>query len=584
MAAAPQTISPSSDPGSDRELEKNRRDFTYRKPAENQLAPMASADDYPWRAYYSIGWLLRLGSRTVGAQTVRGLQLLRFGAQRLTWRFDKMRAYRQILGWRRPAFVEQHERDDLFAWWRVAGANALSLTQVSDLRELDGCIRLDVRHIEARLAAGLDRAVSLEAEANAGHLFVVDFKLLQRALRPGPEAGRPVRCRDSRWRAKYFPASIGVFLEAPGFKAEGFEGACDLVPLAIQIDQIQRHPTRGERNPVVYPGKDPGAWKIAKAYFEVSDLNFHVFCGHVQRSHLAMEPFALATPRQLPKRHPVRVLLEPHLRFTIPVNRAAYKYFIKRSKTYYAFYAGTLEESRAISIESYFDTGFRAMDLEADLAARGVTTSPRCYPYRDDARLWRGTIQRFVRTYVEACFASDADVAGDAALQAWAAELVDPDRGAVRDLLPDSGLVSREALTDLLAQVIHTAGPGHAAQHYASNHFYRYAPAFPGAAYVPPNWSEGPTSEARLQNLFPPIRVAARQWTYNTFTNFRYDRFGRYGRSALGRMPEAQPAVRALEADLKRIEESVCRENKNGRRPYPYEFLLPSQVPNSINI
>ncbi len=583
MSAAPQPPSPTP-PAGDAELERNRREFLYREPHENQLHPIASAARYPGSADYSWGWKLGMGWRWISAQALRVARLGRFAIQRLLYRFDKMRAYRQLLGRRPPSFVEDHHRDDVFAWWRVAGANPLSLRRVRALRDLDSCIRIDVPRVERRLAAGLGRGVSLEAEVEQGHLFLVDFRLLQEALRPGPEAGRPPRTRDSRWRRKYFPASLGLFLEVPGFESEGHDGRCDLVPLAIQIDQIQPSPSRNERNPVVYPDDEPWAWRLAKAYFEVSDLNFHVFFGHVYSTHLMMEPFAMATPRQLPRDHPVRVLLEPHLRFTLRVNREAYKFFIDRKKTYFDFYAGTLEESRAISIESHAQTTFPQLDLIADLTSREVEQAPRCYPYRDDARLWHGAIRRFVTAYVEACFASDAAVSGDAPLQSWLGELRDPARGALRDPAPGGRLDSRTALIELLTQVVFTAGPGHASQHYSSNHFYRFAPAFPGAAYVPPSWSGGRLSEARFQNLLPPISTAARQWTYNTFTNYRYDRFGDYGRYALGRRPEAREPIRALQADLEKIEATIASENAGGRRVYPYEFLLPSRVPNSINI
>jgi hypothetical protein len=80
----------------------------------------------------------------------------------------------------------------------------------------------------------------------------------------------------------------------------------------------------------------------------------------------------------------------------------------------------------------------------------------------------------------------------------------------------------------------------------------------------------------------PPIRTAARQWTYNTFTSFRMGRFGHYGRSRLGRLREAREAIAELQQELRGVEADIAQRNR--QRPYPYEFLLPCRVPNSIHI
>jgi arachidonate 15-lipoxygenase len=159
---------------------------------------------------------------------------------------------------------------------------------------------------------------------------------------------------------------------------------------------------------------------------------------------------------------------------------------------------------------------------------------------------------------------------------------MDPERGALRDLVSDDRLDTREKLISLLAQVIFIAGPGHASQHYSSNYFYRYAPAFPGAAYQPPLWRNERANEARFENLLPPIATAARQVQFNTFTNYRYDRFGHYAHHPLGRVAEAQEPIRRLQAKLAAIE-GVIRE-RNESREVPYGFLLPSLVPNSVNM
>jgi arachidonate 15-lipoxygenase len=573
------------DPERDARIERVRRRYAYRKSEENLLHPIASAKLPFWREPYGPSWLIpfllgwhrgawrRPRRGFFSAHVRRFALLLGFARDASLFRFDKLAAYERILG-ELPDFAE--DSDSAFAYWRVAGANPLGLVQERSLTGLLARIPLQIRLVEARLASRLARPVSLSDEAQRGRLFCVDFRLLQDALRPEQLAHR-----DSRWRAKYLPTPIGVFLETDG----PGDGGC-LVPLAIQIDQL--HDAR--KNPVLHPrevqaGVAPGegppppeggwTWRLAKLYFEAADVSFQASCGHILRTHLVLEPFAVATPRQLASQHPVSRLLRPHLRFTLAANRAVYAYFND-------FYAGTLEESREIAIQSYHKHRFHALELEAELAGRGVGEAPAVYPYRDDARLWRQPIRDFVGSYLGEFYSSDASVRGDGELQDWARELMDPQRGAVNGLVPDGDLDSTAKLADLLSQVIFTAGPGHASQHFPANHYYRHAPTFPGAAYVPPTRRQDRNHEARLRNALPPARSAARQWTYNSFTNYQYDRFGDYTGYDLATMPEAQRPIATLHTDLVEVENEIQR--RQAARRYPYPFLLPSRVPNSVNI
>lgn len=575
MARVPSLPTSPPDPRRVRRIKRAQSRYTYRTEAENLLHPIATAASYPFFAeWYTPAYLGRIGPRWVWAMGRRGLELARFACQWASFRYDKMRAYEQLLSRSLPFFPKDAGSDDAFAWWRIAGANPLSLAQERSLESLSRRIPLDLRRCETQLARKLGRPVSLAEEAQRGRLFSVDFRRIQQSLRPARDDCVPDLLRDSRWRAKYLPAPIGVFVEEPGRRVS-------LVPVAIQIDQPLN---RSEPNPV-YTTDDGWGWRIAKLYFEVADVSFQLSCGHLRRTHFLIEPFALATPRQLAREHPIHILLRPHLRFTFPVNRAAYDYFKERRKLYFDVHAGTLEEMREIAIQSYLEEELPDLELEAELASRGVERSPRLYPYRDDARLWQEPIREFVQSYVHAFYASDRTVQDDGELQAWVNELMHPPRQAEvrpRKLVAGDRLHTREELVGLLAQVLFVAGPGHASQQYSANHFYRYPPAFPGSAYLPPPWQEDSLNEARFQNTLPPIRTAARQWTYNTFTNFRMRRFGSYGFHRLARLPEARQPILRLQEKLREVESEIVRRNQ--ARLYRYDFLLPSQVPNSIHI
>ena len=502
---------------SDPRLARNRRAYTYRPEKENQLWPVCIPESLPCRERLRPWWKLRFLPGWGGAYLNAGIKRLFFLLQRLTFRFDKVKAYGQLFNGSLPEYVDGADRDDHFAWRRIAGPNPLSLRQEVDLDALRRKIPFDVERVEHRLSRRLGRPISLAEEAGAGRLFACDFRLMQQALRPKEQSGHPPshslkgvkHLRDSRWRPKYLPAPIGVFLELPGFYER-----IDLVPLAIQIDQPQ-----AVEQPVYYPDDEvrrDWGWKIAKLHFETADQVFHAGCGHVLRTHLTMNPFCMATLRQLPPDHAVHTLLQPHTRFTLATNDAAYKFYVNRKKAYAKFYSGKLEEYRRVSILSYQAKSFLELSLPAELESRCLNDAPKIYPYRDDARLWLRPIRDFVAEYLDAFYADNAAVRVDAPLQAWKNELVEVECGGVRGLVPEDCLDTKKKLVDLLAQVLFIAGPGHASQHFAEMYYYRYPPAFVGSAYAPPPQWEHEADKARWLRTLPPIGPATTQFVYST--------------------------------------------------------------------
>ena len=89
-------------------------------------------------------------------------------------------------------------------------------------------------------------------------------------------------------------------------------------PVAITIDQRDAVAP----NPL-YLRSSHTDWLIAKSFVDTADFNLQAISTHLYRQHFVAEPFAMTTRRQLSPAHPVYVLLEPHIAYTLQVNKFA---------------------------------------------------------------------------------------------------------------------------------------------------------------------------------------------------------------------------------------------------------------------
>ncbi|KAL6893707.1 hypothetical protein ACP4OV_007805 [Aristida adscensionis] len=218
-----------------------------------------------------------------------------------------------------------------------------------------------------------------------------------------------------------------------------------LKPLAIELSlpYADGHGCVSKVYTPAHTGVDGRIWHLAKAYACVNDSAWHQLISQCLNTHAAIEPFVIATNRQLSVVHPVHKLLSQHYRDTMNINALARQLLINAGgiferTVFPAKYA--LEMSSAV----YKSWNFTEQALPADLVKRGVAvpdaSSPygirlliKDYPYAVDGLVIWWAIERWVDEYVTIYYPNDGEVRRDEELQAWWKEVRDVGHGDLKD-------------------------------------------------------------------------------------------------------------------------------------------------------
>ncbi len=455
-----------------------------------------------------------------------------------------------------PEIAKNFSDDEQFAYMRVAGYNPVTIEQVNKLGDRFGVT-------EAQFQEVMGNDDSLAAAGEEGRLYLADYGILEGAVNGTfPK------------QQKYIYAPLALFAVPKNSDESPL-----MRPIAIQCGQ------NPQDNPVFTPKSDKYTWLFAKTIVQIADANYHEAVTHLGRTHLFVgAPFAIATHRQLPENHPVNILLLPHFEGTLAINHAAQRSLIAPGGGVDRLLASTIDNSRvlaAVGLQSY---GFNEAMLPKQLEKRGVDDIEKLpvYPYRDDALLIWNAIHVWVTDYLKIYYKSDASVQNDAHLQNWAIEAAAYEGGRVPDFGQENGRIQTlDYLIDAVTLIIFTASAQHAAVNFPQGDMMNYAPAVPLAGYQPASILEGKVSEEDYLNLLPPLEQAQQQLNLVYILGSIYyktlgDYPDNYFKDAL-----VKTALKAFQTNLLEIEDTIHKRNKN--RPN-YEYLLPSKIPQSINI
>ena len=226
---------------------------------------------------------------------------------------------------------------------------------------------------------------------------------------------------------------------------------------------------------------------------------------------------------------------------------------------------------------------FKESMIETELAARGLLdreTLPD-FPYRDDGLLvWHAThewVEAFVRTY----YSSDQAVVEDVELQAFFRSVQAQDGGRIKGV---GQVRSIHYLIDALTHIIFTGSSQHAAVNFPQLPIMSYAPAYPLCSFgAPPRGVSA--SEGDYLAMLPALDLAQFQSTLGFLLgSLHHTQLGQYHGGLWSHFAgdhRLNAALKSFQNHLTQIEALIGERNRSRTS---YEFLLPSKIPQSINI
>nr|CAB3498977.1 unnamed protein product [Digitaria exilis] len=267
-----------------------------------------------------------------------------------------------------------------------------------------------------------------------------------------------------------------------------------LSPLAIELSEpyVDGNNLTTAKSKVYTPastGVEAWVWQLAKAYVAVNDSGWHQLISHWLNTHAVMEPFVIATNRQLSVTHPVHKLLHPHYRDTMNINALARQTLINAGGI---FEMTVFPAKYALSMSSavYKSWNFTEQGLPADLLKRGVAVPDASSPYKlrlliqdypyatDGLAIWHA-IEQWVSEYLSIYYPDDATLQGDVELQAWWAEVRDVGHGDLKDAPWWPKMEAVSELAGACTTIIWVASALHAAVNFGQYPYAGYLPNRP---------------------------------------------------------------------------------------------------------
>ncbi|GFQ07549.1 lipoxygenase 6 chloroplastic [Phtheirospermum japonicum] len=519
----------------------------------------------------------------------------------------------KLLKYELPAIIKRDRfawlRDDEFARQALAGVNPVNIKLLKEfpiVSELDPAIYGPPESkITKELIARELKGISVEEAIEDKKLFILDYHDL---LLPFIEKMNSLPDRQAyASRTVFYYSEIGV-----------------LRPIAIELS-LPPTPSSPRNKFLFTHGHEATTswfWKLAKAHVCSNDAGVHQLVNHWMKTHASVEPYIIATHRQLSSMHPVYKLLHPHMRYTMEINALARQSLINgggiieacfspgkfaleiSSAAYKSLWRFDMEALPANLIE-------RGMAVEDPTVPGGVKLVIEDYPYAADGLLIWSAIKELVESYVEHYYSEPNSISSDVELQAWWDEIKNKGHHDKRNEPWWPNLATQDDLSIILTTMIWTASGQHAAINFGQYPFGGYPPNRPTLMrkLIP---REGDAEHEKflqhpeftfltsLPTQLQATKVMAVQDTLSTHSpDEEYINQLHHIHRPSFNDPEVQKLFELFSVKLEEIERIIDLRNKNaqlknrsGAGVPPYELLLPSSspgvtgrgIPNSISI
>ncbi|EDO29209.1 predicted protein, partial [Nematostella vectensis] len=414
----------------------------------------------------------------------------------------------------------------------------------------------------------LDRGKSLYREMKDGHIYKVDYKILEEIPRHMQGSGKD--------KERYMAEPIALFYA---------NKSGDLIPIAIQLYQKP-----GEGNPVWTPHDAPLDWLYAKMWLKNADIQAHQVIHRLLLTHVMTEPFTVATWRQLPSIHPVHRLLFSHMRNTLALNVTARNELIGKD----GILAQTLSigggESLVQLMQKFYKKfNWEDMDVPNLLKRKGLDdkTKLQGYFYRDDALSLWNALKNFVREFLGVFYKSDKDVTDDTEIQAWLSDISTngfPTLQGHQDHKFPNMIRTRYQLVHLLTCVIFNCTCQFAAVNSGQLEMSLFMPNAPCCLHLPPPTTKGVVDLETIMLALPTKKeTAVHLGLMHVFSKCAEDEVS-FGKNLCCQFqePEVSTIIERYQNELQKISESIRKRNEG--LTWPYRSLLPEGIPNGITI
>ncbi|XP_047336892.1 probable linoleate 9S-lipoxygenase 5 [Impatiens glandulifera] len=253
-----------------------------------------------------------------------------------------------------------------------------------------------------------------------------------------------------------------------------------LMPLAIELSLPNpKGDEYGAISKVFTPtqhGVEGSIWQLAKAYVTVNDSGVHQLISHWLNTHAVVEPFVIATNRQLSILHPIQKLLEPHFRDTMNINAMGRNSLINADGVIENTFFSS-KYSMELSSLVYKNWVFTDHSLPTDLIKRGIAVKDakvkhglrlliEDYPYAvDGLEIWFA-IKTWVEDYCAFYYKNDETVKNDNELQEWWREIKEVGHGDKKNEPWWSKMETRKDLFETCTIIIWVTSALHSAVNF----------------------------------------------------------------------------------------------------------------------